>query len=102
MYKKRKEMKLEPAACDRLYVLGDVGERIRNRDLHGGPQLVGVIHGAEHEQTQHHTPEVPAQLRGQIICQVLHGGTPGGERWLRNVGCLTLCSPLPPSGRHRY
>lgn len=33
---------------------------------------MGIVHRGQHEQTQNHTPEVPAQLRGQIISQVLH------------------------------
>lgn len=32
---------------------------------------MGIIHRRQHEQTQNHTSEVPAQLRGQIISQVL-------------------------------
>lgn len=32
---------------------------------------MGIVHRRQHEQTQNHTAEVPAQLRGQIISQVL-------------------------------
>lgn len=48
--------------------------------LDGGPQLVGVVHGLQHQQAQDDRAEVPAQLRGQVVGQVLWAGTAVRER----------------------
>lgn len=38
-----------------------------NGNLHCVLQLVGIIHGRQHQQTQNDAPEIPTQLGGQII-----------------------------------
>lgn len=43
--------------------------------LDGVPQLVGVIHGRQHQQAQDDAAEVPTQLWGQVISQVLWAET---------------------------
>lgn len=43
--------------------------------LDGVPQLIGVIHGRQHQQAQDDAAEVPTQLWGQVISQVLWAET---------------------------
>lgn len=63
---------------------------MRNCNLHCIPQLGGIIHRREHQQTQNHTPEVPTQLWRQIISQVLQED---GSRWINRKTSPPLIPP---------
>lgn len=54
-------------------MLEQQSEKNKNLDLHCIFQLMGVIDGSQHQQTQDDAPEVPTQLGGKLISQILQG-----------------------------